>query len=141
VIDRKFIGHKIEPYTVEVECGRLRFFAKAIGEKNPVYTGEAGPIPIPPTYLFSLENEVPEPFGWLTSMGVHLGNELHGEQSFQYHRMVYAGDKVTFEPRIADIYDKKNGALEFVVKETLVKNAAGEMVAELRAVLVVRHGK
>ena len=140
MIDRKNIGRKLEPYTVDVEKGRLRFFAKAIGETNPVYTDDAGRMPIPPTYLFSLENEMPEPFGWLTSMGVKFDNLLHGEQSFKYHAMVYAGDRVTFEPRIADIYDKKNGALEFVVKETVVKNASGAVVAELRSVLVVRHG-
>ncbi len=138
MIDRKYIGQVFEPYTVEVERGRLRFFAKAIGETNPVYAGERPPIP--PTYLFSLENEKPEPFDWLLGMGVHLGNVLHGEQSFTYHAIVYAGDKVTFEPRIADIYEKKNGALEFVVRETAVKNAAGALVAELRMVIVVRHG-
>jgi hypothetical protein len=140
VIDRKYIGHAFPPYTVEVEKGRLRFFAKAIGETNPIYTGEAARLPIPPTFLFSLENEVPEPFGWLTPMGVHFDNLLHGEQSFKYYAMVYAGDCVTFAPRIADIYEKKNGALEFIVKETRVTNASGDLVAELRSVLVVRHG-
>ena len=133
MIDRKYIGQALPPYTVEVEKGRLRFFAKAIGETKPVDA-------IPPTYLFSLENEKPEPFDWLLGMGVHLGNVLHGEQSFTYHAMVYAGDKVTFEPRIADIYEKKNGALEFIVKETNVKDASGRLVAELRSVIVVRHG-
>jgi hypothetical protein len=138
VIDRRFIGHVWAPFTVEVEKGRLRFFAEAIGETNPVYTD--GAAPIPPTYLFSLENEVPDQYGWLASMGVDLGDLLHGEQSFKYHAMVYAGERVTFEPRITDIYDKKNGALEFIVKETKVTNASGKLVAELRNVLVVRHG-
>jgi hypothetical protein len=133
VIDRKYIGHGLPPHTVEVEKGRLRFFLKAIGETKP---GDA----IPPTYLFSLEMEKPEPFDWLLAMGVRLGNVLHGEQSFTYHKMVQAGDKVTFESRIADIYEKKNGALEFIVKETAVKNALGALVAELRCVIVVRHG-
>jgi hypothetical protein len=133
VIDRKYIGQVFEPHTVEVEKGRLRLFAKAIGETKPIDA-------IPPTYLFSLEMEKPEPFDWLLAMGVHLGNVLHGEQSFTYHQMVYAGDKVTFESRIADIYEKKNGALEFIVRETAVKNASGALVAELRCVIVVRHG-
>ena len=66
--------------------------------------------------------------------------ERGGEQSFKYYAMVYAGDRVTFAPRIADIYEKKNGALEFIVKETRVTNASGGLVAELRSVLVVRHG-
>src|SRR5689334_20441315 len=95
VIDRKYIGHAFPPYTVQVERGRLRFFAKAIGETNRIYTDDSAALPIPPTFLFSLENEVPEPFGWLTPMGVHFDNLLHGEQSFKYYAMVYAGDRVT----------------------------------------------
>jgi hypothetical protein len=133
VIDRKYIGQVFEPHTVEVEKGRLRFFLKAIGETKPTDA-------IPPTYFFSLEMEKPEPFDWLLAMGVHLGSVLHGEQSFTYYQMVYAGDKLTFESRIADIYEKKNGALEFIVRETAVKNASGALVAELRCVIVVRHG-
>ena len=147
MIDRKYIGQAWPPYTVEVEKGRLRFFAKAIGEKNPVYTDEAAAhaaayrsLPVPPTFLFSLENEVPDPFGWLTAMGVDLGKVLHGEQSFIYHATICAGDTVTIAPRIVDIYEKKNGALEFVVKETRVTDASGGLVAELRCVLVVRNG-
>src|SRR5205807_9248465 len=96
--------------------------------------------PVPPTYLFSLENEVPALFDWLAEVGIGLGKILHGEQSFVYRSTVHAGDRVTFEPRIADIYEKKNGALEFVVRETAVKNASGALVAELRTVIVVRHG-
>jgi acyl dehydratase len=54
--------------------------------------------------------------------------------------MAYAGDRLDFEQRIADIYDKKNGALEFVVRETRVTNQHGALVAELRGVTVVRNG-
>ena len=147
MIDRKYIGHTWPPYTVDVEKGRLRFFAKAIGETNPVYIDEAAAhaagyrsLPVPPTFLFSLENEVPEPFGWLEAMGVHLGKVLHGEQAFQYYAMAFAGDRLTFAPRIADIYDRKDGALEFIVRETKVTDAGGAPVADLRSVLVVRNG-
>jgi len=45
-----------------------------------------------------------------------------------------------FESRIADIYDKKNGALEFVVRETRVTNQKGEHIADLRSVIVQRNG-
>jgi hypothetical protein len=41
---------------------------------------------------------------------------------------------------VADIYEKKGGALEFVVFETEVRDAGtDELVAELRSVLVVRN--
>jgi acyl dehydratase len=147
MIDKGLIGTVWPSYTVLVEKGRLRFFAKAIGETNPVYTDEAAAraagyraLPVPPTYLFCLENEVPDPFANLTAIGVDLRKLLHGEQRFRYRAPVCAGDVVTFHPRIADIYEKKGGALEFIVKETAVTDAEGTAVAELRSVLVIRHG-
>jgi acyl dehydratase len=54
--------------------------------------------------------------------------------------MAYAGDVLRFEQRIEDIYDKKDGALEFVVRKTHVSNQRGEHVADLRAVTVLRNG-
>ena len=69
-----------------------------------------------------------------------ISNLLHGEQGFTFHRMAYAGDVLRFEQRIEDIYDKKGGALEFVLRKTRVSNQRGEHVADLRAVTVLRHG-
>ena len=40
---------------------------------------------------------------------------------------------------ITDIYDKKGGALEFVVKTSRATNQHDELVAELSTVLVCRH--
>jgi acyl dehydratase len=78
--------------------------------------------------------------GWRKEMGIDASRILHGEQSFTYHRLAHAGEKLLFESRIADIYDKKGGALSFVVRETRVSNAKGEHVADLRSVLVHRNG-
>ena len=41
MIDRQFIGHTMPAFEVLVEKGRLRFFAKATGQTDPVYTDEA----------------------------------------------------------------------------------------------------
>ena len=66
---------------------------------------------------------------------------LHGEQGFTYHAMAYAGDTLTFEQRIDDIYDKKGGALEFVVRTTRVTNQRGELCASYEILtLVARRG-
>ncbi|MNO55784.1 hypothetical protein D3C76_462820 [compost metagenome] len=53
--------------------------------------------------------------------------------------MAHVGDTLHFDVRIADIYDKKNGALSFVVRESRVTNQRGEHVADLRSVLVHRN--
>ncbi|MFX7621036.1 MaoC family dehydratase N-terminal domain-containing protein [Acinetobacter baumannii] len=54
--------------------------------------------------------------------------------------MAYAGDRLTFEQCIEDLYEKKGGALEFVVRRTRVPNQHGAHVADLRTVTVIRHG-
>ena len=128
-----------------VERGRLRFFAKAIGETDPVYTDETAAraaghpsLPVPPTFLFCLEMERPEPFAWFPLVGLDLARILHGEQMFTYYAMAYAGDTLHFDSRITDIYSKKGGALEFLVKDTRVINQQGVHVADLRSVTIQR---
>jgi acyl dehydratase len=147
MIDRRHIGHVMAPFTVPVEAGRLRFFAKATGQTDPVYTDPAAArdaghrdLPVPPTFLFCLEMESPHSGAIREMLCLDYRRLLHGEQQFTYHAMAYAGDQLRFEPRIEDIYDKKGGALEFVVRQTRVINQHGTLVAELRCVTVQRNG-
>jgi len=147
MIDRRYIGHALEPFSVPVEAGRLRFFAKATGQTDPVYTDAATArdaghhgLPVPPTFLFCLEMDGPHPAAIRELLGLDYRRLLHGEQQFTYHSLAHAGDVLTFEQRIDDIYDKKGGALEFVVRSTRVSNQHGALVAELRAVTVIRNG-
>lgn len=146
MIDRRFIGHRMPAFSVEVEKGRLRFFAKATGQTDPVYLDEdaaraAGHpgLPVPPTFLFCLEMDAPDPGAIRKLLGMDYRSLLHGEQGFVYFRMAYAGDTLTFSQCIEDIHDKKGGALEFVVRKTQVTNQRAELVAELRTVTVIRH--
>jgi acyl dehydratase len=148
MIDRRHIGHRLPAFSVPVEAGRLRFFAKATGQRDPVYADEAAArdaghpgLPVPPTFFFCLEMESPDPAALRTLLGIDYRRILHGEQQFQFHAMAYAGDTLRFEPRIADIYDKKGGALEFVRRETRVTNQHGVLVAELSSLTVVRQAE
>ena len=145
-IDRKFIGREVEERFVEVEKGQLRLFAKATGETNPVYTDEAvardaghPALPAPPTFAFSLNLLAPAKANSLTEMGVNIGNVLHGEQHFDYHTPIYAGDAIRLGGRITDIYEKKGGALEFIVQETTAHNQHGALCVSTRHITVVRR--
>ena len=147
MIDRKYIGFRTEPFTAEVEKGRLRMFAKAIGETDPVYLDEGAAqaagfrsLPVPPTFLFCLEMERPDAYDWFSQLKVPLEKALHGEQSFNYHATACAGDLLTFESEVTDIYDKKNGALEFLVQRNTITNQLGERIADFDRTLVIRHG-
>ena len=146
MIDRKFIGHQLQPSVLTVDRTRLQFFAKAIGEKDPIYTDRAAAqaagyadVPAPPTFLFAAELDSGANDQLLVDLDIPLAKLLHGEQSFRYLQPVCAGDTVTVQSTITDIYDKKGGKLEFAVKDSKVTNQRSELVAELRTVLVVRH--
>ena len=146
MIDRKWIGHELPPSVLPIERTRLRFFAKAIGETRAVYTDEAAArqagyadLPAPPTFLFAAELDSGAIDVLLQQLQIPLAKLLHGEQSFTYHRPACVGDTITVRSRIDDIYEKKNGALEFVVKSSRATNERGELVAEMRSVLVCRH--
>ena len=140
------IGKTYDPFTVKVEEGRLRAFAKAIGETNPVYLDEEADrnagyrsIPAPPTFPFVVAMEANQPFLILADMGIDKTRSVHGEQHFTYHKPIVAGDVITGQQRIAEIYDKKGGALTFIVTETRLQNQANEHVSDMRTVIVVRN--
>lgn len=145
-IDRKWIGRESEERVVDVEKGRLQLFAMATGDANSIYTDEAAAkaaghpaIPAPPTWVFSLGLIAPARETNISEIIDNLGAVLHGEQDFQYHRMIYAGDVIRLKTKIVDIYDKKGGKLEFIVQDTTAHNQDDELCVTSRTVIVVRN--
>jgi len=146
LIDRTWIGHQIGQSTLLIERGRLRFFAKAIGETSPIYVDEGAAaaagyadLPAPPTFVFAAELDSNTMFALFDQLGVALAKVLHGEQGFEYFAPIVAGDTVTVTSVVKDIYDKRGGALEFVETESTAVNQRGETVAKMRGVTVVRN--
>ena len=136
MIDKNLIGHEFEAVTLPVEEGRLRFVAKSIGETNPVYSDpeaarKAGhpALPAPPTFVIMLEVDAVDLQDLVSFFGCKLGQLLHGEQGFVYHAPIYAGDRITVKKKVADIYDKKNGKLEFIITENDFINQDGVKAA------------
>lgn len=146
VLDRSVIGRESPGGTLLVTRGRLLAFAKATGQADPLYTDvdaakQAGhrDLPVPPTFFFSVDLESADPFRSLTDLGIDLRTVLHGEQEFTYHRMAYAGDELSSRSRVLDVYEKKGGALRFLVKETTVTDKDRALVATLRGTTVIRR--
>ncbi|WP_406426544.1 MaoC family dehydratase N-terminal domain-containing protein [Streptomyces sp. NBC_00147] len=144
LINPSVIGTCTPPHTALVEAGRLRQFAHAIGERRPEYVDEdaarAASRPgllVPPTFLFCLEMDHPDPWGWLTDLEVDLATVLHAEQSFVHHQPAWSGQRLTFTSRITDVTVKSGGALQFVVRETHVTDEHGAVVADLSSTLAV----
>ena len=146
-IDRSLIGCELPPVAVTVEEQGIRRFAAAIGEADPLYAERSvaaargyRALPAPPTYVFCLKTAVAFPGDILKSLGIDQESAvlLHAEQAFTYYGPICAGDRITFRERIADIYEKKGGALVFVVTRTVAANQLGEQVAEITYTEAVR---
>jgi acyl dehydratase len=145
-LDKKIIGHEFKPFTATVEAGKVRLFCKAIGEEDRIYEDEAAAkaagykaVPVPPTFLQALTNDDPNKGGLLQLLGVDIGLILHGEQHYDYYGPVHVGDRITCQQKVTDLYDKKGGALWFVVSETEMKDQTGKPVAKARSITVVRN--
>jgi acyl dehydratase len=146
MLDKSFVGLETQPRSVDVEKGQLKFFAQATGETNPVYFDEEAAkaaghptLLAPPTFLFCLETMTPSTDNVMAKLGIDIGRVLHGEQQFTYRKPIYAGDTITLRTKVSDIYDKKGGALDFVVQDTSATNQKGENVGLSRTVIVVRN--
>ena len=145
-LDRKVIGHEFKAFSATAEAGKVRLFCKAIGEEDPIYQSEEAAkkagyskIPVSPTFLQALTNDDPEKGGLLKLIHVDIGLILHGEQHYDYYAPVYVGDTITCQQKVTDMYDKKGGALWFVVSETSMKNQSGKPVAKATSITVVRN--
>ena len=145
-LDRKVIGHEFKAFSATAEAGKVKLFCKAIGEEDPIYLDEAAAkkagfakIPVPPTFLQAITNDDPEKGGLLKLLNVDIGLILHGEQHYDYYAPVYVGDRITCQQKVVDMYDKKDGALWFVVSETSMKDQSGKLVAKGTGITVVRN--
>jgi len=143
--DRSLQDSALTPFNVEVERGRLRTFARATGQEHPLFLDEAAAraaghpgLLVPPTFLFCLAMEGPNPQEIFERLGVNCAHVLHGEQHFDYHRPACAGQTLHFAPRIGRLYAKKGGALRFFEWQNRVTDGDGRALADLRSVMVVR---
>ena len=144
-LNRDFIGREY-PATEPFEVGRehIRQFADAIGDPNPVYRSREAAkaaghpdVIAPPTFLtvlgfrFGTDSPVVDP-----SLGLNYALVVHGEQKFELHRPVRAGDVLTCVTTVEDIRDA--GRNELLLSRTDVTDAAGEQVATVRGTTVSR---
>ncbi len=146
MIDKGWIGREIGVSVLPIEAGRLRFFARVIGETDAIYLDDEAAkaagysaIPAAPTFLFAAQLDSGATFKMLEDMGVPLGSVLHGEQGFEYFKPAVAGDVVTVRSTVSDIYEKRGGALEFIEVLAEARDQGDDLVARLRTVTVVRH--
>lgn len=147
-VNRAVVGKEYPPFPVTVERGKIKEFARAIGDLNPFYLDDAvgrasewGDIIAPPTFAVTCRSEgMADTSMFLADLGVDISRVLHGEQEFEIFRQFTPGETYLCRARVVDFYEKagRSGPMAFVVRETTVTDRTNEIVARLRHVTVVR---
>ncbi len=140
-------GKEYAPFTVTVERGKIKEFARAIGDPSPFYLDDAvgrasewGDIVAPPTFVTTFRDEKADTGSMLADLGVDIGRILHGEQEFEHYKPIRPGETYLCRSRVTDIYEKtgRSGAMAFVVREMTVTDGENEIVCVARHITVVR---
>jgi acyl dehydratase len=146
-INKSVVGKEYAPYVVTVERGKIKEFARAIGDLNPSYlddrvgqASEWGDIIAPPTFATTFRDETADTGALLRDLGTDISRILHGEQEFELIRPIQPGQTYTCRARIVDIYEKtgKSGPMAFVVRETTIADRQNEIVGSMRHITVIR---
>lgn len=134
-IDRAHIGYSLPAFTVEATPERIARFRAAIGDT-------AGDVRVaPPTFMKMVEGEHNSSRRILDALAVDLKRVLHAEQQFDYLSPIVAGDHLDVVRKVADIYDRKNGQMEFIVIESAISHAQRGLLGRSRQVVLVRNPK
>jgi acyl dehydratase len=142
-VDKSYIGKTGGPVVMHIERGKIREFARAIKDDDPVYhdeavaTKEAGGIVAPVTFLQTVSH-------WDDGRGrlrlpFDLKRVLHGEQEYEFLEPIRVGDVLTAVSKIVDIYDKpgkRGGSMNFAVTETTYTNQNGAVVCRAKHVTI-----
>ena len=141
-------GIEYAPMTWEVERGKIRELAKAIGDPNPIYLDkdaaiQAGYKDTPATSTF-----LTVPMMWcgqmpdiINDLKINFMMVLHGEEEYEYYQLIYPGDVITGTPKITKMEEKtsKSGSkMDLISVEVLYTNQRGEKVANARSLLIER---
>lgn len=141
MINKSLANTKFDECSFPVERGKIKEFAGAICDKNPIYTDPQYavskgfkdviiPVTFPMTFVFHVtsENAVLEA---MQKLGMDVGKSLHGEIQFSYERPVCAGETLHADISVGNIYEKtgkRGGLMTFVELKTTFYDASNKPV-------------
>jgi acyl dehydratase len=149
MFDTSKVGQSFTPFTIEVERGKIRELALAIGDNNPIYqskeAAQAAGYPDVPLYPTS-----PTTFSFwgntqmvrqLSSLGINLMRILHGEEEYEYLAPIYPGDTLTGVMRLVDAKTRQTqgATLDILTIEIDYTNQHDVLVLKARQVAIVRE--
>jgi acyl dehydratase len=144
-VNANAIGKVYPPRSYEVGREKIREYANAVGESNPIHhepeaARAAGfrNVVAPPMFCVVYSAPAMGPAVLDPELGINLALMVHGSQVFEWHEPVVAGDEVTTTVTVKEIYEK--GGMTFYVWQSQSQNQEGEPVVEGIWTNIVRAG-
>lgn len=144
--DKNKIGKKYT-FTWLAERGKIREFAEAIGDDNPIYkNAEAArkqgykDIVAMPTFAFASVIWTGTFHRVVNDLDIDFARIMHAEQEYEYYQEIFPGDELQGVIEVKQITEKKgkSGNLEFVQFETIYTNQHNELILKEEMLIVVR---
>ncbi len=137
------IGRAFPPVTYAVGREKVREYAAAVGETDPLHTDveaarAAGhrDVVAPPMFAVVYTSPAIGPAFLDPAVGMDFARMVHGAQEFAWGPLVVAGDEITTEVEVADISER--GGVGFYVFESRSDNQDGARVCTGTWTCVVR---
>ena len=142
-IDLKFIGHEFEPVTYVIGQEKIKEYALAVGDLNPLYfdleyarKSKYGSIIAPPMFVVVFAKEAMDRLFDAKELNINMSRLVHGEQEFDFHRIIKANDTIKTFGKIKNIFEKSNN--DFIELETKSYNQNTELVVEGLWTFIIR---
>jgi acyl dehydratase len=132
-INTDVIGKTFAPATYAVGREKIREYAHAVGETEPLYLDvaaarEAGyaDVVAPPMFavVYCMASVWPALFD--EEVGIDFARMVHGGQEFAWGPVVVAGDEITTTTSVKDVSERRGNG--FFVFESVSVNERGETV-------------
>jgi acyl dehydratase len=132
-VDTAAIGKSFDPVVYAVGREKVREYAYAVGETNPLHldveaargAGHADVV-APPMFTVVYSGPAVWPAMADPEVGIDFAMMVHGSQEFVWGPLVVAGDEITTTTTVKDISERSD--LGFYVFETVSTNQDGETV-------------
>src|SRR5512132_3480461 len=142
-LNQALVGKEYPPVRYEVGREKLREFAVALGETDPIYHEEEAAraaghpdLPAVPTFPIVLSFRAGQHVYGDPDLGLDYSRVVHGEQEFEYYRAICAGDRLLAAGKVVGVEAK--GRHEVLVVETNVTTETGEPVCKARGLIISR---
>jgi acyl dehydratase len=139
------IGKTYPPVQYAVGREKIREYASAVGETNPLHfdveaarAAGYGDVVAPPMFAVVYAARAVGPGLFDPDVGIDFARMLHAGQEFEWGPVVVAGDEITTTASVKDISER--GGMNFYVFESVSENQNGEQVCRGTWTQIVRDG-